>query len=441
MEKDVLESKITRKEFLPRAAIRAVAVALFAGDQLIVMTAKRFAIVVIILSTLFVGSALASEADAIAISQNIRTRHMPFGTILDPIFAAPDSDEIVGYTHCGDSAIWTGHYLAAEAFRYNVTRSPEALDNVRVALVGIESLLDVTGTNLLSRCLIPLTSPYAPAIITEQASHGVYKNTQFGWYWIGDTSRDQYSGVFFGLGVAYDLVDDPQVRAGIAPLTTLLLDFLRGHDWNVRMPNGSISTTFIGRADQQLSFLQVGRHINKARFSRTYGLYRFFFSPLVIAPISIEVLDNNSYFKFNLDSINLFNLIRLESSSYKGIYRQAYDILRRHTDDQKNAFFNMIDRALSGPNDARDADTREMLAEWLLRPRRDVPVDLRGVYPSCGSPDMACVPVPIVDRPRTDFLWQRNPYLLVGQGAGTIETPGIDYILPYWMGRYYGTVF
>ena len=194
------------------------------------MTAKRFAIAVIILFALFVDSALASEADAIAISKNIRARHMPFGTILDPIFATPDSDEIVGYTHCGDSAIWTGHYLAAEAYRYNVTRSPEALDNVRAALIGIESLLDVTGTNLLSRCLVPMTSPYAQAIIKEEASHGVYQNTQFGWYWIGDTSRDQYSGVFFGLGVAYDLVDDPHVRAGIAPLTTLLLDFLRGHN-------------------------------------------------------------------------------------------------------------------------------------------------------------------------------------------------------------------
>jgi hypothetical protein len=441
MEKDFLESKITRKEFRRRAAIEAVAAALFAGDKLVGVTAKRFAIAVIILFTLFAGSALASEADAIAISQNIRARHMPFGTILDPVFATPGSEEIVGYTRCGDSAIWTGHYLAAEAFRYNVTRSPEALDNVRVALAGIESLLDVTGTNLLSRCLIPMTSPYAEAIIKEEASHGVYQNKQFGFYWIGDTSRDQYSGVFFGLGVAYDLVADPQVQARIASLATLLLDFLRGHNWSVRMPNGSISTTFIGRADQQLSLLQLGRHVNAARFSRTYNIYRFFFSPLVIAPISVEVLDNNSYFKFNLDSINLFNLIRLESSSFKGIYRQAYDILRRHTDDQKNAFFNMIDRALSGPNNARDADTREMLDQWLLRPRRDLPIDLRGVYPSCGAPDQACVPVPIVDRPRTDFLWQRNPFLLVGQGSGTIETAGIDYILPYWMGRYYGTIF
>jgi hypothetical protein len=434
------KSKVTQKESLTEAP---GVVARVAGN-LVGMIAKRFAIVVTVLFwsfALFVGSAGASEADAIAISQNIQALHMPFGTILDPIFAAPDSDQVVGYTRCGDSAIWTGHYLAAEAFRYNVTRSTEALQNIRMAVGGITSLLNVTGTNLLARCFIPMTSPYAQAIIQEEASHGIFQNTQAGFYWVGGTSRDQYSGVFFGLGVAYDLVDDSQVRSAIVSITTLLLDFLRGHNWSVRMPNGSISTTFIGRADQQLSLLQVGRHVNSRRFSTTYDLYRFFFSPLVIAPISFEVLDNNSYFKFNLDSINLFNLIRQESSDFKGIYRRAYDILRRHTDDQKNAFFNMIDRALSGPNDARDADTREMLEEWLLRPRRDLAIDLRGVYPSCGSSDMACVPVPIVDRPRTDFLWQRNPFLLVGQGAGTIETAGIDYILPYWMGRYYGTVF
>ena len=144
------------------------------------MTAKRFAITAAVLCCsfiVFVGPVRASEDDAIAISQNIRARHMPFGTILDPIFAAPDSEEIIGYTHCGDSAIWTGHYLAAEAFRYKVTGSSDALENVRAALAGIDSLLDVTGTNLLSRCLIPMTSPYAQAIIQEEASHGVFQNT------------------------------------------------------------------------------------------------------------------------------------------------------------------------------------------------------------------------------------------------------------------------
>ena len=406
--------------------------------QGVVMIVRRFCISAVCVLNLFLGAALASEADAIGISQNIRARHMPFGIIVDPIFASPDSDQIVGYTRCGDSAIWTGHYLAAEAFRYNVTKSAEALDNVKAALGGLSSLLNVTGTNLLARCLIPMNSPYAQAIIQEEGSHGVYQNTGAGYYWIGNTSRDQYSGVFFGLGVAYDLVDDAGVRTAIGSLATLLLDFLRGHNWFVTMPNGAVSTTFVGRADQQLSLLQVGRHVNSRRFSTTYDLHRFFLAPEAIVPISVEVLDDNSYFKFNIDSINLFNLIRLERSSFGGIYREAYSVLRRHTDDHGNAFFNMIDRALNGPSEARDSETRRILDEWLLRPRRDLPTDLRGVYPACGAEDRACKPIPIVQRVRTDFLWQRSPFQLVGQGTGRIETAGIDYILPYWMARYYG---
>ena len=44
------------------------------------------------------------------------------------------------------------------------------------------------------------------------------------------------------------------------------------------------------------------------------------------------------------------------------------------------------------------------------------------------------------DRVNTDFLWQRSPFQLRGGGAGTIETAAIDYILPYWMARWYGVL-
>src|SRR6266436_2144517 len=108
----------------------------------------------------------AAEADALTISANIRRLHMPYGAILDPVFASSDPaspgySEIVGYTRAGDSAIWAGHYLAAEAFRYQVTRSPDALANARLALRGITSLLDITGSDVLARCLVPTNSPYA----------------------------------------------------------------------------------------------------------------------------------------------------------------------------------------------------------------------------------------------------------------------------------------
>jgi len=38
----------------------------------------------------------------------------------------------------------------------------------------------------------------------------------------------------------------------------------------------------------------------------------------------------------------------------------------------------------------------------------------------------------------TDFLWQRSPFTVTGGRFGTQETAGIDFILPYWMARYYG---
>src|SRR5436853_249616 len=46
----------------------------------------------------------AAEADALAISANIQARHLPFGTIIDPVFASPGSDQIVAYTRFGESA-------------------------------------------------------------------------------------------------------------------------------------------------------------------------------------------------------------------------------------------------------------------------------------------------------------------------------------------------
>jgi len=391
------------------------------------------------------GRAYGSESDAVFISNNIQQRHLPYGTILDPVFASPESDQIVGYARAGDSAIWTGHYLAAESFRYRVTGSPEALENVRRAIAGIRALIDITGSNLLARSLFPVDSVYAQAIIDEEGRHGIYRNFLNGqeYYWIGNTSRDQLSGVFFGLGVAYDMVENAEIRSEISSLVTRLLDFLLEHNWFVVMPDGSISTTFITNPDQRLSFLIVGRRVNSPRFGSIYENERVRNYAIVGTAIYYDLLDDhNSYFKFNLDTINLYNLIRLEGNFiFRSNYRYVYAVLRRTTDDHGNAHFNMIDRALNGADGRRDAETRDLLQQWLQRPQRDLPRDWRGDprYPPCGD-DRACNPIAVIDRVNTDFLWQRSPFLLLGGGSGTIETAGIDYILPYWMARYYGVI-
>jgi hypothetical protein len=380
------------------------------------------------------------EQAAQTISAEIRARHLPFGTILDPVFVTPQSNEIAGYSRAGDSAIWTGHYLAAESFRFAASGAPDAFDNAAAAVESLQALVEVTGTNLLARARLPADSPFAPSVRQEEMANGIHTRAIGGqtFTWIGNTSRDQYLGVFFGLSVAYEQIQNAGLRERIAGLVSRMLDFLVANNWNVVMPDGSSSTSFLPRDDQILSLLQVGRQVNPQRFDSRYRNERFWRSLGVIVPITFDVLDDhNSYFKFNLDVIALYNLIRLEGpGADRDRYVDAYDVVRRTIDDHGNAHFNMIDRALKGPDAGRDASTIELLRAWLRRPRRDFFVDLRGSVAACGE-NRACRPIPVEQRVPSDFLWQRSPFQLFGGGDGFIEGPGIDFLLPYWMARSY----
>ena len=91
--------------------------------------------------------------------------------------------------------------------------------------------MEVTATNLLARCLVPIDSPYAAGIPSEEASNGIYTNSSAGWIWVANTSRDQYCGVLCGPVVAYDMVSDPVIRSSISDLVTRQVDLLSGHQW------------------------------------------------------------------------------------------------------------------------------------------------------------------------------------------------------------------
>lgn len=369
--------------------------------------------------------AQASEADAVAISANIRRVHMPFGTILDPIYSSPTSNEIAGYTRCGDSALWTGAYLAAESFRYQVTQSAEALSNVRAALSGLKALVDVTGDNRLARCIVAADSPFAAGIAQEEAHNAIHQNAPY--FWADNTSRDEVVGAFFGLSAAYDFVDDPSVQSSVRDVTARLIGFVSRHQWS---PNDDALNTFLVRPEELLGLLKLAAHVNPSVTVNPPSLL-----PPVDAGALFDVQSISSYFKFNLDYMSFYHLVRLQNnSSNVGAYR----VVRNYTVTHQNAFFNMVDRALGGADAARDAETRSLLEQWLLRPKRDAFVDLSGTIQVCGSE--ACAPVPVALRPPTDFLWQRDPFQLSGGGSGVIEAAGIDYILPYWMARYYGVI-
>lgn len=399
-------------------------------------------VLTVALTSFLLPALFGGEQDALAIDAVIQARHMPYSGILDPILSLPDLASVTDYTRCGDSALWTGTYLAAEAYRYKVTGSQDAMNNINGAIGAIYNLINVTGGNVLARCALPADSPYVASISNQEHGNGIYNGYVYGapWIWVGNTSRDQYIGVFFGLTVTYDMVSDQTVRNWCSYLITRLLQNLLDNAWTIVLPDGSIPTTFLIRPDQQLSLLLMGKHVNGGAFGKKYSVESDAISPSVPVPIGIDCADQtDSYFKFNLNYLTMYTLQTMGSGYSSFWYGLAYDELRGTTDGHQNAHFNMIDRAISGPDSNRDAETRALMDQWLMRPRVDVYRDFTGQFPSCSSGN-SCDPLPVVDRVTTDFLWQRSPFQLTGGGAGNIETAGIDYILPYWMGRYYGVI-
>ena len=131
---------------------------------------------------------------------------------------------------------------------------------------------------------------------------------------------------------------------------------MAGHLWS---PNDDISDTFVLRPEELQMMLQVTQHVNPANTIT---------GPLLLPPVSagvlVDVASNDSYFKFNLDFMTSYNLVRLQPTSGN---RGAYQIVRSYTASHQNAFFDIVDRALNGPAAVRDAETVTLLNDWLQR--------------------------------------------------------------------------
>ena len=394
------------------------------------MRSTNLVLVVLVGVRILVCPAFSAEPDALAITANLVAHHLPFGTVIEQVYDTPTTNNIVGYAECGDAALWTGAFIAAESFHYAVNQSPDALTNVKNALAALKALDDVTGDNRLARCLFASSWQFAQYVENEESSAGNSINQAPPWVWVGRTSRDQIVGAMFGLAVAYDFVYDPDVKSTVSALSTRIVGYIAttNHLWS---PDNDITSTFLVRPEELQMLLDTARHINPSD-----NVSGPLINPVPFdTGVLLDIQTNSSYFKFNLDYMTFYNLVRYSNTAQNV---GAYVDVRNYTANHRNPFFDIIDHALRGPNHF-DVEIVPLLDQWLLRPRRDLYIDDRKIVKTCSSTE-ACDPIPVPIRPTTDFLWQRNPFELAGGGSDTIEGPGVDYILPYWMGRYYGVI-
>jgi hypothetical protein len=374
-----------------------------------------------------------SDIDAENISKRIQDKHLLHGFIGETQFDPTGSDINAGTVGNGDGALWTGMYLAAEAFHYVVTQSSDAWSYMFDALQRVRDLATIVPDGFLVRTLFPTMADFVEQFKNDECHSGLYKVSYRGdeCFYPGHPTRDQYAGVLFGLGVTHDLIDDAGVKAICRDTITHLVDRLIASDWTMTTPTPPFHESYKIRPDQHLSVLQLARHVNPDTFTAAYDEAKPTLSLVAGFPLAGDIaILRWKYFLLHLDYLYYYALVQYEEESkYLKRYRRLFETLRKHTKKHGNAHFNMIDRALNGPDADRDAETVGLLDDLLSR----------GFTNRFIFDGRQFSPVPVVDRPYTDFLWQRDPF---GQkkartGEREQESAGIDYILPYWMARYY----
>ena len=167
---------------------------------------------------------------AMFFEKQVRERHIRFG-FNSTVGGMTNGDVTTGSLETSDNdGLWTSMYLAGEVFRYAVTHSGEALQNIRSAMDAMERLYTIN----------PI--PGFPSRSFERRGYK-YNDKPWRraedpeWDWKSTTSSDEAIGHIFAFGAIAELVDVPDLKnQAVMLIDTLMSTILKNDyymiDWN-----------------------------------------------------------------------------------------------------------------------------------------------------------------------------------------------------------------
>jgi hypothetical protein len=374
---------------------------------------------------------------------------------------------------------YTAMYLAMESFRYVVTKDPRAKANAARAYSALEFLETVTGTpGFVARTVIPITWDHMadpnhtytdPERIDRQVGDVRWKyvpemwrvSADGKWRWKGDTSSDEITGHMYGYLFYHDLVAEGDEKSRVAAHIARVVDYiveggyvLRDLDgehtrWGVWSPeklNGDPDWAAERGINsvEMLSYLKLAGHVTgDAKYERQYR----------------ALIDDHGYgetarraktyqlgWRTHIDDELLglaypALLMYEEDPELRGIYEESMDWWYRGTRQDRSPYFEFLYQSLRG-----EPCNMEVSVFFL----RDTPLDMvRWLMDNSKREDLSVLRRPEIDAWQTDRLppiserggamrWDRNPWHAIQGDGGRTESDGVFWLLPYWMGRYYG---
>jgi hypothetical protein len=444
-----------------------------------------------------VGTAETLAEKAARFDEVAQRWHVPAGQDLwFSVLLQADGDTLDRVDMSDNVGSWSALYSASQAFRYASTRSPEALENLRRAIRGEHAMLEITGVRgLFTRVFINpslpdfptaewLAAAYADCDLTVEHCkryNEVTAGPWAGWWWKNDVSKDEYAAHMFSMAVAWELVDDEEIRAQVADIITTVGDHLVDNQLHIVDFDGKVTTfgelhaysmnDYPGfNALLSLSWLRLASVVGGQKYQAFYDdclLQRAgkktcigdetplpYTEHLTQMGLGLDCMTN--WNNHNMAQLAMYALLRHENDpELLATYR---DILRTELWDtgdrfpmrlQENSLYTFFYLANRDPAEAWPTDeARAALCTLKTFPAskaHSYDVDTLSTYTevcrSRGDNPMTDVVIPIGVRLMDNFHWINNPYEMEQAAANPllVESPE-DYLLAYWLGRYYGLI-
>ena len=392
-----------------------------------------------------------------AFEHHIRDRHIRLTGFVNNTRLSQPGDLTTAEPRPSDNdGLWTALYLAAQSYRYAVTKDEEALQCAQQAFHAMEWLEAVT------------TVPGFPtkAIVSadgdmSNSSVPWYPSADGKWLWKGDCSSDEIDGHMYGYAIYYDLAATIEEKERVRTLVRKIIDHILDHNYFIVGPDGERTRWGVWapsylngpwRAQRGLNSLEILAHLRTAHHITGEPRYEEAYQDLIqnhgyAENTRRQKLDLPGHINHSDDElafISYYPLLKYETDpDLHGIYLDSLEHAWQIERPERNPWWNYIYGALTeNPCDEEDAvrTLREIpmdLINWPVENshRLDITLDAeRGRFGELQS--LSVLPYDELAISK----WNGNPYRVDSTTNGTDEDDGTYYLLPYWMGRYYGFI-
>ena len=381
-----------------------------------------------------------------------------------------------------NDGLFTGLYCASQCFRYATTKDPKAKANAKKAVEAMIKLTEITGkSGFTARATRYNDDPFFGDGNREEW-HVCPDNPNC--EWLGETSSDEMTGHYFAYGVYYDLVADKKEKAKIAEVVKKITDHIIENNFHLCDVDGVPTTWanwepellnnddrwFFERGTNSLeilSFLKTTYHVTgDEKYNQVFDMliqkhhYAMNCMQYKCEDAHIAHIDDQ------LDFTNIYNLlVYTENEAQKEIFKMGLTHHFEYERVERSPFFNIVYGALTNRNcDIENAakSLSEMNLDFIVWPtynsyRKDIEIDTSPEKYGC-APQLK---YPVEYSSRVLVNYDGNQFVCdsgveefvqidkksANRAAALPGTDGADgmgtampyiYLLPYWMGRYYG---